>query len=65
MLDAVNPWLSMIWRSIARARTTRIFSVVIGSWRIARISSYYSSSASFSTSTSRYLVGSDSNAVSS
>ena len=34
MLDAVNPWLSMISRSIARARTTRIFSVVIGSCRM-------------------------------
>ena len=39
MLDAVNPWLSMISRSIARARTTRIFSVVIGSCRMPRISS--------------------------
>ncbi len=54
----------MISRSIARARTTRIFSVVIGSCRMPRISSYDSSSASFSTSTSRYLVGSRSSAVS-
>jgi len=37
--DAVRPWLSMISRSIARARTTRIFSVVTGSCRMPRISS--------------------------
>jgi len=39
MLDAVSPCRSMIWRSIARARTTRIFNVVIGSCKMPRISS--------------------------
>src|SRR5204863_9595745 len=63
--DSVNPWRSTISRSIARARTTRIFKVVIGSCRMPRISSYDSSSASFRTSTSRYLVGSLSSAASS